>query len=154
MTTAREHYTSLPDKFWRRSTHLSLAAKGLYAVLVTFADYKTGETWVSNARLEKETGLGRDKVKALLRELESAGFISRRRQVRGNLKAERHIRCLKYICSMDGKSAHRLDGRVFGTHEKTPTIFTPVKSSVTPEKKEESKSSFPYTPDQMPERIQ
>jgi len=37
-------------------------AKGLYAVLATFADYKTGETFVSNPRLQLESGHGIVKV--------------------------------------------------------------------------------------------
>jgi Helix-turn-helix domain len=125
-------------------------AKALYAILATFADYKTGETFVSNERLQIETGFGRDKVKELLRELAKAGFISRRRRLRKNLKAERYIRCLKHVCSTDGKSAYRRDGRVFGTHENQTSILTPVKSSVTPEKQEES--SFPHA-GEIPERI-
>ena len=40
----RDHEVRFPDKFWRRGTHLSIDAKALYAVLVTFADYKTGES--------------------------------------------------------------------------------------------------------------
>jgi hypothetical protein len=146
----RDHEVRLPDRFWRCGTHLSLDAKALYAVLATFADYKTGETFVSNARLRLVTGFGRDKIKQLLRELQNAEFISRRRRLRKNLKAERYIRCLKYVCSMDGKSAYRPDGLVSGTHENQPSIFTPVKSSVTPEKQE--KSSFPRT-QVAPERI-
>lgn len=148
----REHEVRFPDRFWRRETRLCIAAKGLYAILATFADYRTGETWVGNTQLEMQAGLGRDKIRALLRELEAAGFISRRRQVRKNLKAERYIRCLKYVSSTDGKSAYRPDGRVFGTHEKPPTIFTPVKSSVTPEKQEGS--SLPQILTKIPERIQ
>jgi hypothetical protein len=66
--------------------------------------------------LQIETGLGRDKVKELLSELEKAGYISRHRKHRKNLKAERYIGCLKYVCSTDGKSDHRPDRRVSGTH--------------------------------------
>lgn len=147
----REHEVRFPDKFWRSGTCLSLAAKGMYAILATFADYRTGETWVGNPRLERESGLGRDKVKALLRELESAGFISRRRYIRKNLRAERYIRCLKYVSPTNVKSANRPDGLVFGTHENAPNILTPVKSSVTPEEKQ--KSSLPNASGQIPERI-
>jgi len=142
----REHEVRFPDSFWRRGTSLSIHAKALYAVLVTFADYRTGETFVSNGRLQIETGFGRDKVKELLRELTQAGFISRRRRLKENLKAERYISCLKHVCSTDGKSDHRTDKRVFGTHENQPTIPTQVKSSVTPEIQEGS--SFPPPPQQ------
>ena len=120
-----------PDKFWRRGTLLSIDAKSLYAVLATFADYRTGETFVSNARLELETGYGRDKVKTLLSELERADFIQRRRELRGNLKAKRHIKCLKYVSSpIDGNPDYRPDGLVFRATDNQPTILTPVKSSV------------------------
>jgi len=139
---SKEHEVRFPDKFWRRETLLSIDAKSLYAVLATFADYRTAETFVSNARLELETGYGRDKVKTLLSELERADFIQRRRELRRNLKAKRHIRCLKYVLSpTDGNSDYRADGRVFGSTENQPTILTPVKSSVTP--KEQEKSSSP-----------
>jgi helix-turn-helix protein len=130
----REHEVRFPDKFWRRSTHLSIDAKGLYAVLVTFADYKTGETFVSNERLQLETGFGRDRVEHLLSELEVRGFVKRRRQYRKNLLAKRWIRCLKYVIS------DALDFRASSRHpefqgaENQGTILTPVKSSVTLEK--------------------
>ena len=123
-----------PDKFWRRSTPLSLDAKSLYAVLATFADYRTGETFVSNERLQLETGLGRDRVERLLSELEVRGFIKRRRQYRRNLLAKRWIRCLKHVISdaLESRASSRYPGNQ-GT-ENQGTILTPVKSSVTPEK--------------------
>jgi hypothetical protein len=137
-----EHEVRFPDKFWRRGTHLSIDAKGLYAVLATFADYRTGETFVSNGRLQVETRHGIVKIKALLTELEKAGFIARRREFRGNLKGKRHIRCLKYICA---PRVQIPSGRAYGMDsvriENDATILTPVKSSVTP--KEQEESSFP-----------
>jgi hypothetical protein len=84
-----------PDSFWRRGTQLSVEAKALYAVLATFANYKTGETFVSNQRLQLETRFGRDRIERLLAELETAGFIKRTRQCRRNLLWKRWIRCLK-----------------------------------------------------------
>lgn len=137
----RDHEVRFPDRFWRRSTQLSHAAKGLYATLATFADYRTGLTFVSNARLQLETGFGRDVVKRLLRELELASFIKRSRQTNKNLLSKRWIRCLKYVVS---------DGLAFSPSSRwtddqsprnKPTILASVKSSVTPEKQEES--SFP-----------
>lgn len=149
---SREHEVRLPDRFWRRATHVSHAAKGLYASLATFADYRTGRTFVSNARLQLETGYGRDLVKRLLRELELEGFIKRSRQTRKNLLSKRWIHCLKYVVSDSlnfSPSARRTDPQ---SPENQSTILTPVKSSVTPEKQDESKASFPHT--QIPERIQ
>jgi len=138
----REHEVRFPDKFWRRATRLSQAAKGLYATLATFADYRTGLTFVSNARLQLETGYGRDLVKRLLRELELAGFIKRSRQTRKNLLSQRWIQCLKYV-ALDGlnfsPSARQTD---FQSPENQPPIFTSVKSSVTPIEQEDS--SFPH----------
>jgi helix-turn-helix protein len=132
---SREHEVRFPDKFWRRETHLSHDAKALYATLATFADYRTGLTFVSNARLQSETRYGRDLVKKLLRELEAAGYIKRSRQTNRNLLSKRWIRCLKYVVS-DGlnfsQSSRRTDSQ---SPEKQPTVFTPVKSSVTPETK-------------------
>lgn len=147
----RPHEARFPDSFWRRGTSLSIDAKGLYAVLVTFADYRTGETYVTNLRLQLETRHGVVKIKNLLSELERAGFIKRWQEPHGNLKAKRHIRCLKYIDSPVVQiPSHRPGGIVFGPTENQPTIRTPVKSSVTPEKQEES--SFPHT-QEKPERI-
>src|SRR5258706_11445580 len=118
----REHEVRFPDKFWRRATRLSHVAKGLYATLATFVDYRTGLTFVSNARLQLETGHGRDLVKRLLRELELAGFIKRSRQTRRNLLSKRWIRCLKYVAP-DGltfsPSARRTD---FQSPENQPPI--------------------------------
>jgi hypothetical protein len=154
----REHEVRFPDKFWRRSTHLSIDAKALYAVLATFADYKTGETYVSNARLQLETGHGLRKIKTLLNEIQRGGFITRRREYHRNLKAKRYIRCLKYVVS-EQKAAdspmapilhHRLDGSVFDRSRNDPVSLPLVKSSVTPEEQEDS--SFPHRASK-PERI-
>lgn len=138
----RDHEVRFPDRFWRRATRLSMDAKGLYAVLATFADYKTGETFVGNQRLQLETGHGIVKVKALLVELEKSGYIERRREFRGNLRAKRHIRCLKYICAPTVQiPSGRADGMDSVRIENDASIFTSVKSSVTPEEQEDS--SFP-----------
>ena len=65
--------------------------------------------------------MGNGKIKCLLVELERAGFIERRRELRKNLKAERHIHCLKYAVSSMGRNpTDRLDGSVFDTHENRP----------------------------------
>jgi hypothetical protein len=131
----REHEVRFPDKFWRRATHVSIDAKALYAVLATFADYQTGETFVSNTRLQLETGWCVRKIKDLLGELEQAGFIKRWQQMRGNLRSRRHIRCVKYVTSAVQKMHLRPGGAFFGRTEKVPIICTPVKSPVTPEEK-------------------
>ncbi|HKW35536.1 MAG TPA: helix-turn-helix domain-containing protein [Candidatus Acidoferrum sp.] len=154
----RDHEVRFPDRFWRRATDLSHDAKGLYATLVTFAEYRTGLTFVGNARLQLETGYGRDLVKKLLRELERAGFIRRSRQIKRNLLSKRWIHCLKYVVS-DGltfsPSARQTDTQA---PENKPAIFTPVKSSVTPE--EERSHLYPTqdhsvseTLGQKPERV-
>lgn len=146
----REHEIRFPDKFWRSATPLSHVAKGLYATLATFADYRTGLTFVSNERLQKETGFGRDKVERLLRELECGGYIERTRQCRRNLRWKRWVKCLRYV------SSDSLIFRASDRHtenqgtENQGYIRTPVKSSVTPERQE--KSSFPCRP-QNAERI-
>jgi hypothetical protein len=77
----------------------SIDAKSLYAVLATFVEYKTGGTYVTNGRLQLDTGHGLRKIKTLLNELQRGGFISRRGEYRRNLKAKRYIRCLKYVVS-------------------------------------------------------
>jgi Helix-turn-helix domain len=87
---SREHEVRLPDRFWRYCTKISVDAKALYSILLTFVDYNTGKTHVGNPRLERESGYGRDKVKGLLAELETAGFIERNRLYVGNLKSALH----------------------------------------------------------------
>ena len=131
----REHEIRFPDRFWRCETNLSHSAKGLYATLATFADYRTGETHVGNARLQKETGYGREKIKSLLRELEQADLIKRRRELQRNLKSKRYIRCLKYVRSDGLKSGLSSRPTSFRATEDQASILTPVKSSVTPERK-------------------
>ena len=139
---SREHEVRLPDRFWRHSTNLSIGAKALYSILLTFIDYNTAETHVGNVRLEKESGYGRDKVKSLLVELESKGFIERKRLYVGNLKSKRILHCLKFL-SMDGFSVSRLDGRVFGQPKISP-ISLPSHSHPSPiPKKEESSLPLP-----------
>lgn len=147
---SREHEVRLPDRFWRHSIKLSSDAKALYSILLTFIDYTTGETHVGNPRLERESGYGRDKVKALLVELETAKFIERKRLYFGNLKSTRVLRCLKFL-SMDGFSVNRLDGRVFGQPKISP-ISEPSHSHPSPIQQKE-KSSLPLPEQELPERI-
>ena len=142
---SREHEVRLPDRFWRHSTKISTDAKALYSILLTFIDYNTNETHVGNTRLERESGHGRDKVNSLLAELETAGFVERKRLYVGNLKSKRIICCLKFL-SMDGFSAHRLDGRVFGQPKISP-ISLPSQSHPSPIQKKE-KSSLPLPADE------
>jgi hypothetical protein len=134
---SREHEVRLPDRFWRHSTHLSLDAKGLYSVLLTFINYQTCVTFVSNPRLQLETGYGVVKVKALLSELEKNGYIRRNQEMRGNLKSKRYIKCLKYASPVVQIPSNRSGSTVFGTTENQPTILTKSKSSVTKSKEEE-----------------
>ena len=129
----REHEVRFPDKFWRNTTPLSHTAKGLYATLVTFADYRTGLTYVSNLRLQKETGYGREKIERLLRELESDGWIKRTRQRSRNLYGKRFIRCLRYVTSDALKSSVSAGCSENRGTENQGYIRTPVRSSVTPE---------------------
>jgi hypothetical protein len=139
---SREHEVRLPDRFWRHSTHLSLDAKGLYSILLTFIDYRTNDTHVGNIRLERESGYGREKVKELISELEANGFIERKRLYVGNLKSTRIIRCLKFV-STDGKSVNRPDGRVFGQPKISP-ISLPSHSHPSPiQRPEESSLPLP-----------
>jgi hypothetical protein len=146
----REHEVRLPDRFWRHSTHLSLDAKGVYSILLTFIDYRTCETHVGNDRLERECGYARDKVKALISELEAKGFIERTRLYVGNLKSKRILRCLKFV-SIDGFSVHQADGRVFGQPKINP-ISEPSHSS-DPSQSHQSNSSLPLPEPEKPERI-
>lgn len=122
----------------------------MYSILLTFVDYQTAETHVSNARLERESGYGRDKVKSLIKELETAGLIERKRRYVGNLKSKRILRCLKFV-SMDGNSGHRLDGRVFGQPKSSPISLPSHSQSVPIQKKE--KSSLPLPDENLSERI-
>jgi len=147
---SREHEVRLPDRFWRHSTRLSSEAKAMYSILLTFIDYNTAETHVGNVRLEKESGYGRDKVKNLLVELESKGFIERKRLYVGNLKSKRIIRCLKFL-SMDGFSVSRLDGRVFGQPKISP-ISLPSHSHPSPIPKNEE-SSEPFPDAEKPQKV-
>ena len=146
----REHEVRLPDRFWRHSTHLSLDAKGMYSILLTFTDYRTSETHVGNTRLERESGFGRNKVEALLRELEHSAFIKRSRKYRGNLKSERTIHCLKFT-SIPLKSGIRLDTPVFDAPKISP-ISLPSHSSE-PSQSHQSNSSIPLPEPEKPERI-
>lgn len=139
---SREHEVRLPDRFWRHCTHLSLDAKGLYSILLTFIDYETSITFVSNPRLEKETGYGIVKVKALLAELELAGYIKRTQERRGNLKSKRFIECLKFLSPAVQIPSDRPGGTVFGTTENQPTILTKSESSVTQSKAGEVRPSL------------
>jgi hypothetical protein len=138
----REHEVRLPDRFWRDSTRLSLDAKGLYSILLTFIDYQTGITFVSNPRLEGETGYGVVKVKALLSELETNGYIKRWQELRGNLKSNRYIQCLRYASPVVQIPSNRPGSTVSGTTANQPTIFTKSKSSVTKPKEEELRPSL------------
>src|SRR5260370_9844634 len=99
--TKREHEVRLPDRFWRHSTHLSLDAKGMYSILLTFIDYRTCQTHVGNDRLERESGYARDKVKSLISELEAKEFLQRKRLNVGNLKSRGIHPCLK-LAPVDG----------------------------------------------------
>jgi hypothetical protein len=147
----REHEVRLPDRFWRHGTKLSAEAKALYAILLTFTDYNTAETRVGNSRLEKESGYGRDKVEALLRELERSAFINRDRQYRGNLKSERTIKCLKFV-SMPWKSGGRPDALISRSSENQGYILTESKSSE-PSQSHKSNTSIPLPESGTPERI-
>ena len=142
---SREHEVRLPDRFWRHSTHLSLDAKGLYSILLTFIDYQTCITFVSNSRLQRETRYGVVKVKALLSELESNGYIERTQEMRGNLKSKRYIHCLKYASPVVQIPSHRPGSTVFGTTENQPTILTKSKSSVTKSKEKELRPCLTVT---------
>jgi len=72
-------------------------------------------------------------------------------RVRGNQKAKRHIRCMKHIRSQTVQNpSSRADGIDSVRIENDASIFTPVKSSVTP--KEQQDSSFPHCA-AKPERI-
>ena len=148
----REHEVRLPDRFWRHSTKLSPVAKTLYAILLTFIDWNTGETHVGNPRLEKELGCGRDKVKELLLELENAGFIKRWRLFVGNLKSKRVLRCLKFL-SRDGISVHRLDGRLFGQPKIRPISLPNHSSEPSQSHKSKPKTSKPLLAEKFSERI-
>jgi hypothetical protein len=147
---SREHEVRLPDRFWRFSTPLSLDAKGLYSILLTFVDYKTFKTHVGNLRLQQESGYGRDKVKELILELESNGFIERERLYRGNLKSKRIIRCLKFV-SIGGKSVSRLDKLLSSTTENQSHILAKSSDPSPIQKKEES--SLPLLEEGKLERI-
>jgi hypothetical protein len=54
-----EHEVRLPDRFWRHFTHLSLDAKGMYSILLTFIDCRTCETHVGNDRFERPNAMRR-----------------------------------------------------------------------------------------------
>jgi hypothetical protein len=146
---SREHEVRLPDRFWRHSTHLSLDAKGLYSILLTFIDYQTCITFVSNFRLERETGYGVVKVKALLSELETNGYIKREQKIRGNLKSKRYIQCLRYAFPVVQIPSNRPGSTVFGTTENQPTILAKSKSSVTQSKEKQLRPSL--TVPELPE---
>ena len=147
---SREHEVRLPDRFWRHSTHSSLDAKGMYSILLTFIDYQTNETHVGNARLERESGYGRDKVERLIAELEANGFIERKWLYAGNLKSKRIIRCLKFV-SMPCKSGSRSDERVFREPKISP-ISLPRHSSI-PSQSHKSTASLLLPESETPERI-
>lgn len=148
---SREHEVRLPDRFWRHCTRLSLDAKGLYSILLTFVDYQTCITFVSNCRLERETGYGVVKVKELLRELESNGYIKRWQELRGNLKSKRFIQCLKYVTPAVQIPSNRPGSTVFGTTENQPTIL--AKSSHPSPIQKQEESSLPLPEAEKPERI-
>ena len=149
-SVSREHEVRLPDRFWRHSTHLSLDAKGMYSILLTFVDYNTGETVVGNDRLERESRYGRDKVERLIAELEANGFIERRWLYAGNLKSKRIISCLKFV-SMPCKSGSRFDERVFREPKISP-ISLPSHSSV-PSQSHKSTASLPLPGPEKPQRV-
>lgn len=148
----REHEVRLPDRFWRHCTHLSLEAKGMYSILLTFVDYQTAETHVGNVRLERESGYGRDKVKALIAELEASGFIKRKWLYAGNLKSKRILRCLKFL-STDGFSVSRPDGRVFSRPKISPLSLPSHSSEPSQSHKSNSSEPLPAEPETPSERI-
>ena len=148
---SQEHEVRLPDRFWRFSTRLSLDAKGLYSILLTFIDYQTCITFVSNPRLERETSYGVVKVKELLKELESNGYIKRWQELRGNLKSKRYIQCLKYTSPVVQIPSNRPGSTVFRATENQPTILAKSSHPSPIQKKEES--SLPLPEAEKPERI-
>jgi hypothetical protein len=147
---SREHEVRLPDRFWRHCTKLSAEAKAVYSILLTFIDYNTGETHVGNPRLERESGYGQKKVKALLLELENAGFVERKRLFVGNLKSKRILRCLKFL-SKGLFSPNRFEGAVFDRSKNAP-ISLPSHGHPSPTQEQE-KSSLPLPDQKSSERI-
>jgi hypothetical protein len=100
---------------------------------------------VSNRRLERESGYGVVKVKALLSKLEKNGYIKREQKRQGNLKSKRFIHCLKYASPVVQVPSNRPGSTVFGTTENQPTILTKSKSSVTKPEEREVRPSLTAT---------
>src|SRR5262249_23309527 len=106
---------------------------------------------VSNPRLEKESGFGIVKVKALLSELERNGYIKRVQEMSRNLKSKRHIQCLRHVSPVVQNPSNRPGGTVFGTTEKRP-LSLPSQSHPSPIQEQE-KSSLPLPDQKLPERL-
>lgn len=147
---SREHEVRLPDRFWRHCTRISSDAKALYAILLTFINYNTGKTYVGNARLERESGYGQKKIKALLAELEKAEFVKRKRLFVGNLKSKRILRCLRFL-STGQNLPGRPDGAFFDWSKNAPISLPSLSQSVPIQKQE--KSSLPLPDQEGPEGI-
>ena len=124
------------------SPFTSIRAKALYSILLTFVDYATNETYVSNLRLQRESGFGAVKVKGLLAELQAAKFIERSHRYVCNLRSKRTIRCLKFVSTVQIPNS-RPEGMVFD-QPKTIPISLPSHSHPSPIlKKEKSSEPFP-----------
>jgi hypothetical protein len=139
---SREHEVRVPDRFWRHSTKISTDAKSLYSILLTFIDYVTNETYVSNLRLQRESGFGAVKVKGLLAELQAGNYIERSHRYVCNLRSKRTIRCLKFVSTVQIPYS-RPEGMVFD-RPKTIPISLPSHSHPSPiPNKEESSEPYP-----------
>ena len=133
------------------SPFTSIRAKALYSILLTFVDYATNETYVSNLRLQRESGFGAVKVKGLLAELQAAKFIERSHRYVCNLRSKRTIRCLKFVSTVQIPNS-RPEGMVFD-QPKTIPISLPSHSHPSPiQKKEESSEPFPVEVEK-PQRV-
>ena len=69
---ANRRYASIPNAAMR-DEHLSIEARGLLALLMTYTD-----TWTfRRSHLMQVAGVGRDKFQRLMRELIEAGYVRR-----------------------------------------------------------------------------
>lgn len=83
-------FTQVPNA-WLRDERISLGAKGLLAQLLS---HRPG--WaITVQRLATQNGCGKDKIRTLIRELESVGYLLRSAQQRHNEKG--HLAGFDYI---------------------------------------------------------
>lgn len=122
---SRSKFTRTPKMAELVAAGVPLRAVPTYHALADHARNKSGETFVSVARIAQTLRVCRRTVERHIGALEQAGVVKRQRQNRG--KRGRWSSCLRILVSFA-----RFAVRQKSNHGKRPPIFTGTRRSVTP----------------------